>query len=120
MPPPPKKKKTKKKNKTKKNKTKQKKKQNKTKQKKQNKKKKNKTKKKQEKKEEKKTRKAGMHKEYSIEKWNILSPLCLLIQITNQHSCDNLRKLRCSTAINLQINSNRLVLRSSINNSRVI
>ena len=74
---------------------------------------------KKEKKEQKKTQKAGMHQEYSIEKWSVLSPLCILIQITNQCSCVNLRKLRCSTAINLQINSNQLVLRSSINNTRV-
>ena len=60
-----------------------------------------------------------MHNEYSIEKWKILSPLCILKQITNQHSCVNLDKLRCSTAINLQINSNQLVLRSSINNMRM-
>ena len=71
------------------------------------------------KKEQQKTQKAGMHKEHSIEKWNILSPLCILIQITNQRSCVNLCKLRCSTVINLEINSNQLVLHSSINNSRM-
>ena len=74
---------------------------------------------KKEKKEQKTTHKAAMHKEYSIEKSNILSPLCISIQITNQCSCVNLCKLRCSTAINLQINSNQLVLRSSVNNRRV-
>ena len=31
---------------------------------------------KKEKKEQNKTQKAGMHREYSIEKWNILFPLC--------------------------------------------
>ena len=74
---------------------------------------------KKEKKEQKKIQKAGMHKEYSIGKWNILSPLCLLTQITNQRSCVNLCKLRCSTGINLQINSNRLVSRSSISSTRI-
>ena len=74
---------------------------------------------KREKKEQMKTQKAGMHKEYSIEKWNTLSPPRILIQITNQRAYVNLCKLRCSTAINLQINSNQLVLRSSINNTRM-
>ena len=60
-----------------------------------------------------------MYKEYSTKKWNILSPLCILILITNQRYSVNLSKLRCSTAINLQINSNQLVLRSFINNTRM-
>ena len=59
---------------------------------------------KKEKKEQKRTQKAGMHKEYSIEKWNIISPLGISVQMTNQRSSVNLCKRRCSTAINPQIN----------------
>ena len=51
--------------------------------------------------------------------WNILSPLYVLIQIANQRSCVNLCKLRCLTAINLLINSNQLVLRSSVKYTRI-
>ena len=58
-----------------------------------------------------------MHKEYSIEKWNIRSSLCMLIAFTNQRAYVNLCKLRCSTAINLEINSSELDLRLSVNNT---
>ena len=71
-------------------------------------------------KKEQKTQKIGMLKEHSIEKWNILSPLWTLILIPNQHLCVNLFKIHCSTVINLQINSNQLVLRLSVNNTRMI
>ena len=71
---------------------------------------------KKENKEQKKTQKVGMHKKYSIEKWNIIPPLWLSIQMANQCSCVNLCKLRCSTAIDPQI-INQLVLRLSINNT---